>query len=100
MVKVAILARLVAKPGKEEEVASFLSGALPLAEKEPATTVWFALRLSKNEFGIFDAFPDEAGRSAHLNGQIAAALMAKAGELLSEPPKIEKVDLLAAKLSR
>lgn len=100
MVKVAILARLVAKPGKEEEVASFLSGALPLAEKEPATTVWFALRLSKNEFGIFDAFPDEAGRSAHLNGPIAAALMAKAGELLSEPPKIEKVDLLAAKLSK
>ena len=100
MVKVAILARLVAKPGKEEEVASFLAGALPLAEREPATTVWFALRLSKSEFGIFDAFPDEAGRSAHLNGQIAAALMAKAGELLSEPPKIEKVDLLAAKLSK
>ena len=100
MVKVAILARLVAKPGKEEQVAAFLSGALPLAEKEPATTVWFALRLSKSEFGIFDAFPDEAGRSAHLNGPIAAALMAKAGELLAEPPKIEKVDLLAAKLSK
>jgi quinol monooxygenase YgiN len=100
MVKVAILARLVAKPGKEEEVASFLAGALPLAEKEPATTVWFALRLSKSEFGIFDAFPDEAGRNAHLNGPIAAALMAKAGELLAEPPRIEKVDLLAAKLNK
>ncbi len=100
MVKVAILARLVAKPGKEEEVAAFLAGALPLAEAEPATTVWFALRLSKNEFGIFDAFPNDAGRKAHLNGPIAAALMAKAGELLSEPPRIDQVDLLASKLSK
>jgi quinol monooxygenase YgiN len=100
MVKVALLARLVAKSGKEEEVAAFLSGALPLAQAEPATTVWFALRLSKSEFGIFDAFPDDAGRKAHLNGPIAAALMAKAGELLAEPPKIEQVDLLAAKLSK
>jgi quinol monooxygenase YgiN len=99
MVKVALLARLVAKAGKEEEVAAFLSGALPLAQQEAATVVWFALRLSKREFGIFDAFPDDAGRKAHLNGPIAAALMAKAGELLAEPPKIEPVDLLAAKLS-
>lgn len=98
MVKVAIVARLVAKAGKEEEVASFLAGALPLAEQENQTTCWFALRFSKNEFGIFDAFPNEAGRNAHLNGAIASALMAKAGELLAEPPKIEKVDLLAAKL--
>src|ERR1700755_3704924 len=98
MTKVAILARIVANPGKEEEVASFLAGALPLAEKEPATTVWFALRLSKSEFGIFDAFPDEAGRNAHLNGPQAAALMAKAGELLAEPPRIDKVDLLAPQL--
>src|ERR1700722_7638030 len=100
MVKVALLVRLVAKPGKEDEVAAFLSGALPLAEAEPATTVWFALRLSKSDFGIFDAFPDDAGRSAHLNGPIAAALMAKAGELLAQPPKIESVDLLAVKLAR
>jgi len=100
MVKVGILARLVAKPGKEEEVAAFLSSALPLAEKEPATVVWFAIRLSKSEFGIFDAFPDDAGRKAHLGGPIAAALMAKAGELLASPPKIEPVDVLAAKLSR
>lgn len=99
MVKVALLARLVAKPGKEEEVAAFLASALPLAEQEPKTTVWFALRLSRQEFGIFDAFPDDAGRTAHLNGPIAAALMAKAGELLAEPPRIEKVDLLASKLS-
>jgi quinol monooxygenase YgiN len=100
MVKVALLARLVAKQGKEEEVAAFLSSALPLAQAEPSTIVWFALRLSKNEFGIFDAFPGDAGRKAHLNGPIAAALMAKAGELLAEPPKIEQVDLLAAKLSK
>jgi quinol monooxygenase YgiN len=100
MVKVALLARLVAKPGKAEELAAFLSSALPLAQAEAATIVWFALRMSKNEFGIFDAFPDEAGRKAHLNGPIAAALMAKAGELLAEPPKIEQVDLLAVKLPR
>jgi quinol monooxygenase YgiN len=100
MVKVALLVRLVAKAGKEEEVAAFLSSALPLAQAEAATIVWFALRLSKSEFGIFDAFPDEAGRKAHLSGPIAAALMAKAGELLSEPPKIEQVNLLAAKLSK
>jgi quinol monooxygenase YgiN len=100
MVKVALLARLVAKPGKDEEVAAFLSSALPLAQAEPATIVWFAFRLSKNEFGIFDAFPDDSGRKAHLNGPIAAALMAKAGELLAEPPKIEEVDLLAVKLAK
>jgi len=100
MVKVGLLVRLVAKPGKEEEVAAFLSSALPLAQAEVATVVWFAIRLSKNEFGIFDAFPDDAGRKAHLSGPIAAALMAKAGELLAQPPKIEQVDLLAAKLTR
>jgi quinol monooxygenase YgiN len=99
MVNVALLVRLVAKPGKEEAVATFLASALPLAQAEPATTVWFALRLSHNEFGIFDAFPDDAGRKAHLNGPIAAALMAKAGDLLAEPPKIEQVELLAAKLA-
>jgi len=99
MVKVALLASLVAKPGKEEEVAGFLSSALPLAQAEAATIVWFALRMSKNEFRIFDRLPD-AGRKAHLNGPIAAALMAKASELLAEPPTIEQVDLLAVKLAR
>jgi len=98
MVKVGILARLVAKAGREQEVASFLAGALPLAQQESKTTVWFAIRLGEREFGIFDAFPDESGRSAHLEGPIAAALMAKAGELLAEPPRIDKVDVLAAKL--
>jgi quinol monooxygenase YgiN len=100
MVKVALLARLVAKPGKEEEVAAFLASALPLAQQETSTIVWFGLRLSKSEFGVFDAFPDETGRSAHLNGPIAKALMAKASELLAEPPKIEPVELLAVKLSK
>jgi quinol monooxygenase YgiN len=97
MVKLGILAKMVAKSGKEEEVAAFLKGALPLAQSEAKTVYWFAIRLSKNEFAIFDAFPDEAGRNAHLNGQIASALMAKASELLAEPPRIDKVDLLAAK---
>ena len=100
MVKVGLLVRLVAKAGTEVEVASFLSGALPLAQAEASTIVWFAIRLSKSEFGIFDAFPDDGGRKAHLNGPIAAALMAKAGELLAEPPRIEQVDVMAAKLSK
>jgi quinol monooxygenase YgiN len=98
MVKVALFVRLEAKPGKEDEVAAFLSGALPLAEAEPATTTWFALRFGPSTFGIFDAFPDENGRQAHLSGPIAAALMAKASELLSVSPVIERVELLAAKL--
>ena len=98
MVKVALFVRLEAKPGKEKEVESFLMGGLPLVLEEPATTAWFGLRLGPGTFGIFDAFPDEAGRQAHLTGRVAAALMAKAGELFSKPPSIEKVDVLAAKL--
>jgi quinol monooxygenase YgiN len=90
--------RLDAKPGKEKEVESFLKGGLAIVQEEPATTAWFAIRMGPSTFGIFDAFPDEAGRQAHLNGRVAAALMAKAGELLANPPKIEKVDVLAAKL--
>ncbi len=98
MVHVALLVRLEAKPGKESEVEALLTGALPLANAEAATTVWFALKLGPSTFGIFDAFADDAGRQAHLAGQIAAALMAKAPELLSAPPTIESVDVLAAKL--
>ncbi len=97
-VQVGLLATLKAKPGKEDEVARFLAGALPLANDETRTIVWFAFRIGPSTFGIFDAFADEAGRSAHLGGPIAAALMAKAGELLAEPPKIERLDVLAAKL--
>jgi quinol monooxygenase YgiN len=98
MVKVALLVRLEAKPGKESEVEEFLRGGLPIVEEEPETTAWFAIRLGESTYGIFDAFPDESGRQAHLAGRVAAALMAKADDLLSEPPKIEPVDVLAAKL--
>ena len=99
MVTVGVLARLEAKPGEEEEVARFLEGALPLAKQEEATTVWFAIRLGPSTFGIFDVFPDEPGREAHLAGAIAAALTQRADELLTEPPMIENVDVLASKLS-
>ncbi len=98
MVKLALFVRLEAKPGKEAAVADFLAGALPLANAEARTTAWFALRFGPSTFGIFDAFADEAGRQAHLDGPIAAALMANASALLAEAPSIEKVDLLAAKL--
>ena len=98
MVKVALFVRLEAKPGKEKDVESFLMEGLPLVMEEPATVAWFGIRLGPSTFGIFDAFPDEAGRQAHLSGQVAAALMAKAPELLAKPPVIEKVDVLAAKL--
>lgn len=98
MVNVALLVRLEAKPGKEAEVESFLRGGLPIVQQEPATTAWFGIRLGPSTFGIFDAFPDESGRQAHLSGRVAAALMAKAPELFAKPPVIEKVDVLAAKL--
>jgi quinol monooxygenase YgiN len=98
MVHVGLLARLEAKPGKENDVANLLKGALALANAETQTTVWFAIRIGPSTFGIFDAFADEAGRQAHLSGQIASALMAKAPELLSRPPVIESVDILAAKM--
>jgi len=98
MVTVGLLAMLVAKPGKEEELGSFLASALPLAEAEPDTTAWFAIKIDDSTFGIFDVFPDADGRQAHLNGPIAAALMAKADELLASPPAIKPIDVLAAKL--
>jgi quinol monooxygenase YgiN len=98
MVTVGLLVQLEAKPGKEQELSDFLAGALPLAEQENGTTSWFAIRMGPSTFGIFDVFPDEAGRAAHLHGRIAAALMAKAPDLLAKPPQIGKVDVLAAKL--
>lgn len=98
MVTVALYVRLDAKPGKEKEVDAFLKGGLAIVREEPATTAWFAIRMGPSTFGIFDAFPDEAGRQAHLSGRVAAALMAKAADLLAKPPQIEKVDVLAAKL--
>jgi quinol monooxygenase YgiN len=78
MVKVALFVRLEARPGKEKDVENFLKSGLSLVEEEPATTAWFGIRLGPSTFGIFDAFPDEAGRQAHLSGKVAAALMAKA----------------------
>lgn len=97
-VPVALLVRLEAKPGKEEEVAAFLRGGLALVQQEPATTAWFGIRLGPTTFGIFDAFPDDAGRQAHLSGRVAEALMARASELFAQPPTIERVDVLASKL--
>jgi quinol monooxygenase YgiN len=98
MLKVGLLVRLHARKGQEVELGKFLKGALPAAQAEPETRVWFALRLSESEYGIFDAFPGEEGREAHLTGPIAAQLMQRAGELLAEPPRIEQVDVLAAKV--
>ncbi len=98
MITVGLLVRLEAKKGKENEVANFLSGALPIVQSETGTAAWFAIRIGPSTFGIFDVFPDEAGRKAHLAGQVAAALMAKAPELFANPPTIEKVDVLASKL--
>jgi quinol monooxygenase YgiN len=100
MVKVALLVRLEAKPGKEEEVANFLRGGLALVEEEPATTAWFAIQMGPSIFGIFDAFPDDEGRQAHLSGKVAAALKERASELFATPPVIEPVDVLAAKLPK
>jgi quinol monooxygenase YgiN len=99
MVKVGLLVRLEAQAGKERELEAFLRSGLSLVEAEPATTVWFGIRLGPSTFGIFDAFPDEAGRNAHLSGRVAAALEEKASELVATPPTIERVDVLAAKLS-
>ncbi len=99
MVKYALLARVEAKPGKEQAVEDFLKSALPLAEDEKDTIEWFALKIGPSTFGIFDTFNHEEGREAHLAGKIAAALMEHADELLAKPPVIEKVELLAVKAS-
>jgi quinol monooxygenase YgiN len=96
--RVALLVRLEAKPGKEAEVEEFLRAGLSIVEEEPATITWFAIKLGPSTFGIFDAFPDEAGRQAHLTGRVAAALMEKASDLFAQPPSIEKVEVVAAKL--
>ena len=94
----ALLVKLEAKPGKEKEVAKFLRDGQGLVAQEPATIAWFGIRLGETSFAIFDAFPDDAGRDAHLSGKVAKALMEKAPELLAEPPKIEKADVLADRL--
>ena len=96
---VGLLVRLEAKLGKEDEVAQLLRDGLALVLEEPATPAWFAIRIAPGTFGIFDAFPDEGGRQAHLAGRLAAALLGRAAELLAQPPSIDRVDVLAAKLS-
>src|SRR3981189_309424 len=100
MSNVALYVPLEAKPGKENEVADFLKSALPLVNAEPGTVSWFAIQEGPSSFAIFDTFNDEAGRDAHLNGKVAAALMAKAGELLAKPPATHKIAILADKLPK
>jgi quinol monooxygenase YgiN len=99
MITVGIFVRLEAKPGKEEELAAFLMQGLQLANQETTTPVWFGLRLGGASFAIFDAFADEKGRQAHLNGPIAKALMERAPDLLAEPPVIQQLEVVGAKLS-
>jgi quinol monooxygenase YgiN len=100
MYTVALFARLEAKAGKEKDVAKFLETGLAMANQETTTPIWFALKLGPTTFGIFDAFTDESGRQAHLNGPIAKALMAQAPDLFSKPPVIERIDVLGAKLPK
>lgn len=98
MISKGLLVRLEVKSGLDDEVKNFLISALPLVRQEPATIAWFAIRFGRSEYGIFDVFPDDAGRDAHLSGAVAQALMAQAETLLSEPPRIQKLDVLAFKL--
>ncbi|MBV9926960.1 MAG: hypothetical protein JOZ96_18225 [Acidobacteria bacterium] len=98
MVSKGLLVRLEAKSGKDTEVEEFLLSALPMVREEAATTAWFAIRFGRSEYGIFDAFPDDAGREAHLSGPVANALMEQADALFAEPPRIQKLDVLADKL--
>jgi quinol monooxygenase YgiN len=97
MAKVALYVHLKAKPGRSADVASFLKSARPLAQQERGTLTWYAFTESEGSFGIFDTFETEAARQAHLDGPIAKALMAKASELLAEPPTIHKIEILADK---
>jgi quinol monooxygenase YgiN len=97
-VKVGLFVRLEAKAGKEADIESFLLNGLSIVQDEPSTITWYAIRLGPSTFGIFDTFADDSGRQAHLSGRVAAALKAQAADLLSQPPTIEKVNVLAAKL--
>jgi quinol monooxygenase YgiN len=99
MTNVALIVKLNARPGLEEEVAGFLAGAIEHANAEPGTTVWFALRTDASTFWVVDAFPGDEERRAHLQGPIATALMKHADRLLASPPEINHAQVLAAKLS-
>jgi quinol monooxygenase YgiN len=96
-IAVGLYVRLIAKPGKEKDVEELLRSGLALVQAEPGTLQWYAVKFDARTFAIFDTFGGEEGRNAHLSGRLAAALMAKAGELLAQPPNIEKYDVLAAK---
>ncbi|HEY3588258.1 MAG TPA: antibiotic biosynthesis monooxygenase [Myxococcaceae bacterium] len=96
-VTVGLFVRLVAKEGKERAVEDFLRSGLELVQAEPGTVQWYAVKFDPRTFAIFDTFAAEDGRQAHLSGRVAAALMANASELLAEPPRIERHDILAAK---
>ena len=98
MTQHALYVQLEAKPGKEQEVATFLSNARSMVNDEPDTTAWFAIRMGPNQFGIFDAFANERGREAHLQGKVATQLMSKASQLFTKAPEIRRVDVLADKL--
>jgi len=98
MTQHALYVQLEAKPGKEQEVASFLSSARSMVDDEPDTTAWFAIRMGPRTFGIFDAFANERGREAHLKGKLATELMSKASQLFTKAPEIQRVDVLADKL--
>src|ERR1700730_18999845 len=100
MSRLAIWAQLEAKPGKEKEVEEFLKSAQPLAEREPATISWYAIKLGPGKYGIFDTFSDENGRNAHLNREIAKALFAKAKELFAKAPDVAKPEILTSKSGR
>lgn len=97
MTTVGLIVRLEARPGKEEEVATFLRNARVLVENEPRTVSWLAVRHGTSSFAIVDAFADDAGRQAHLTGPVAAALSQRADELFAEPPRVEPIDVLAEK---
>lgn len=97
MAKYALYVPLKPKPGKEADVETFLKQGAELARKEQGTTSWFAIKEDEGRYAIFDTFDDEKGRDAHLNGEIAKALMARADELLAEPPQIHRISILANK---
>ena len=98
MAKQAIWVMLKAKPGKEADVEAFLKQGAAMSNDEPKTVTWYGVKMGPGVYGVFDTFDDEAGRDAHLNGKVAAALMAKADELLAKPPAIHKIVILADKL--
>jgi quinol monooxygenase YgiN len=97
MASKAIWVMLKAKPGKENDVEAFLKQGAAMSHDEPQTVTWYGVKMGPGIYGVFDTFDDEAGRDAHLTGEIAKALMANAADLFSNEIKIEKMDILADK---